>query len=69
MIFTRTSMLTGKTNRMDLPLTADQLAEWDNTPRSERQLIQLQFPTLTEDQREFILSGATPEEWDEAFGE
>ena len=32
-------------------------------------LIQDAFPELTDDQREFILSGMTPAEWDKAFSE
>jgi hypothetical protein len=32
-------------------------------------LIQDAFPTLTADEREFILTGITSEEWDEIFPE
>lgn len=32
-------------------------------------LIQDAFPMLTPEQREFIKTGITPEEWDAAFGD
>jgi len=32
-------------------------------------LIQQAFPTLSADDREFILTGHTPEDWEDMFGE
>jgi hypothetical protein len=64
MIITKRSMLTGKTHQMDLPtVTTERLADWQNS----RRLIQEAFPELNADQREFLISGATPEEWEEAY--
>ena len=31
--------------------------------------IQDAFPMLSDDQREFLMTGLTPEEWDDLFGE
>lgn len=63
---TAKSILTGKTNTMELPnsVTVERIHTW----RDSRQLVQNAFPELTADQREFLLTGATPEEWDAIFG-
>ena len=63
MIIQRKSMFTGRTHEMDIPVTKEQLDAWQ---RGE--LIQRAMPDLTADQREFIMTGITPEEWAEAFG-
>lgn len=62
MKITRTSSMSGVTRTLDLPITADQ---W-NAYKSG-QLIQNAMPHLTDDEREFILTGMTAEEWDQAF--
>ena len=54
----RRSLVSGETNVMDLPVTKMQLQEWKNGG-----LIQNVFPDLTPDQREFIQTGITPNEW------
>jgi len=59
-IFERTSELTGNVNQMDLPVTVEELNEWQRSG----DLIQRRFPNLTAAQREFVLNGSTPEEWD-----
>lgn len=64
MQITRRSMLTGKTNTMDLDITQNQLDRFNNG-----MLIQNAFPHLTPGEREFILNGITPEEWVEYFGD
>jgi hypothetical protein len=48
---------------MEIPVTQEDLEKWKNSGRC----IQNVFPTLTDDQREFLLSGSTPEEWNEAM--
>lgn len=60
MLITRTCMITGKTNSMELPITDEQLKAFENGV-----LIQHAFPQLDDDQREFILSGMLAETWDE----
>jgi len=59
---TRTSIITGTTRTMDLPITEEQMALYEspNAP-----LIQSVFPHLSNDQREFIMTGITQAEWDE----
>jgi len=57
------SMLTGHWNVMDIPINREKLDVWTSTPRNELPLIQHFFPELTPEQREFIKSGCTPEEW------
>ena len=63
MLVTKKSLVSGNTSTMDIDVTDDQLA------RIERgvELIQNVVPHLTPDEREFLKSGITPEEWDEMF--
>lgn len=60
MLITRTSMLTGKVHTLDIPVTIEQLDKWE---RGE--LIQRAMPNLSDDDREFIMSGITQDEWEE----
>ena len=64
MIIVRVSAISGIVRELDLPITREQYESWENGV-----LAQIAFPTLTADQREFIMSGATKEEWDSIFGE
>ena len=59
------SMLSGKVNSMVLPTTQGKIEHWISTCM----LVQDAFPELNDDQREFLVSGITPEEWDDMFGE
>lgn len=59
MLVTRRSIFSGITRSIELPITDEQYSNWQ-----KGRLIQLAMPNLTEDQREFILSGATAEEWE-----
>jgi len=65
MLITRTSTATGIVRTMDLPVTEEQLIMYATT----NALIQDVFPNLTADQREFIVSGMTEDEWEQIFGE
>lgn len=47
-----------------LVITDDQYLNWQGG-----ELIQKALAHLTADEREFLMTGITPEEWDEAFGE
>lgn len=62
---TRKSMLSGKTHTMDIPVSEEELEDYYNSFAR----IQDIFPHLTDNQREFIMTGSTPEEWDQVFGE
>lgn len=63
------SVATGRLNEMEINTTPEKVKEWCHIPFSERPYIQDFFPELNADEREFILSGSTPEEWKELFGE
>jgi hypothetical protein len=63
MKITKASPLNGKVNTMELPITPDEWMSW----KSGRVLIQNAFPKLTAEQREFILTGYTPEDWEILF--
>jgi len=65
MLVQKTSIFTGKESEMELDITQEQMDRW----QSGRELIQNVFPHLSPEQREFLMSGATPEEWDELFPE
>jgi hypothetical protein len=62
MLITRKSPLTGKVASMDLPVTQEQLDDWKRGT-----LIQNAMPNLTPEQREFIKTGYTPEDWAKMF--
>jgi len=66
MLVTTTSQLTGKQHTMELDITEEQIDSYLSGAK-----VQDAFPHLKPHEREFILTGMTPEEWDElvAFGE
>ncbi len=64
MHITRKSPFTGKMNTLDIPVTVEQLADWQSGT-----LIQNAMPNLSPDHREFLMTGITPTEWEDAFGE
>mgnify|MGYP001209356774 CR=1 FL=1 len=64
MLITRKSAFTGIERTLDIPVLPEQMALWENG-----MLIQNAMPQLSADQREFILTGFTAEEWEDAFGE
>lgn len=63
MIITRTSQISGKTHKREIDVTEDQLHRWHNG-----ELIQNVMPNLSADDREFLMTGITPEEWEAMFG-
>lgn len=62
--FTRKSLASGKTHTIDIPITQE---EWEKFLKSNV-MIQHAFPHLSPEQREFLISGTTPEEWNDLFG-
>lgn len=65
MLITKTSLISGRVHtRNILGLTEKMLADWQAGG-----LIQNVMPNLSADDREFLMSGTTPEEFDEMFGE
>jgi hypothetical protein len=65
MQITKRSVFSGEMHTMNLNITAEQLAEYNSS--QGRRLIQDIFPYLTDDEREFLMTGATKEEWDAMF--
>lgn len=65
MLYRMRSIITGRMNEMDLPVTLEEIEAWHKGDT----LIQHAFPHLTPDQREFLQTGSTPWEWDETFPE
>lgn len=63
MIITRTSAITGVTHSIDLPVTEEQVMEYNRGA-----LLQNAFPNLSAGDREFIKSGVTDSEWKDIFG-
>jgi hypothetical protein len=59
MQITRTNILTQKESTMELDITQEQIDAFQNGAK-----VQDAFPNLTDDEREFILTGMSPEEWD-----
>lgn len=68
---TRISTLTGRENTMELNTTQEKLDQWNawtQGPDRGYPHIQNYFTELTAGEREFLLTGVTPEEWEIAFG-
>lgn len=63
---TRKSMLSGKVHTQRIELRKADMDEFKN---GSMRLIQDIFPYLSAADREFILTGATAEEWNKAFPE
>lgn len=72
MLVTRRSLISGKEHTMDLPVTQAQIDELIKGPfkwTHPTMVIQKAFPNLTPDEREFLFTGITPNEWNGVFGE
>lgn len=64
MLITKRSTLSGNTNKREIDVTQAQLNDW-----ASGTLIQDAMPHLSADDREFIMTGITPEEWNKHFNE
>lgn len=66
-ILARTSPITETVNEMEIPMSIRDysiaIQKW-----KAGAMIQDAFPNLPAPMREFIMSGITPQEWDEMFG-
>lgn len=62
MLITRTSPVSGNTVAKEIAVTQAQLDAW-----YAGALIQDAMPNISADDREFINTGITPEEWEEMF--
>jgi hypothetical protein len=63
-VVTRVSPLTGKENTMRLDITQAQFTSW-----IKGCVIQRAMPNLTPDEREFVMTGYTREDWQKMFPE
>ena len=63
---TRQSVITRQMNTMELPISQEHLDIYDTVGDI---LVQDAFPNLDKEQREFLISGITPDEWNNTFGE
>lgn len=64
MLITKTSPLTGLTHTRDITAKPEDLNRW----KTQGGLVQNVMPYLSADDREFLMTGITPEEWEDAFG-
>ena len=58
----RRSPVSGLVNVREIPVTPEQIARWNSG-----ELIQRAMPDLSAGDREFLMSGITPEEWSLLF--
>ena len=66
--FSKTSPISGKLNTREFDMDPKEFDKaYDEWEKGE--YIQVAFSDLNDDEREFIMSGTTPEEWEEIFGE
>jgi len=63
MIIRKKHPFTGEVNQLDLNITYTQLGRW-----KDGEHIQNAMPHLTPDEREFMISGLLPGEYDEMYG-
>lgn len=61
---TKRSALTGDQHTLDIAITPEEWKRW----KEDGELLQNVCPHLSKDDREFLISGCTPEEWKAAFG-
>jgi len=64
MKITKTSILSGITRTKEINVNQSQIDKW-----VAGMLIQDAMPNVSVDEREFIMTGSTPEEWDLYFNE
>ena len=64
MLVGKKSQLSGKSHEMEIDVSEKQITLW-----MEGELIQNVMPNLSPDEREFLMTGITPAEWDEAFAQ
>lgn len=60
MLITRRSQYSGLEHTFDVPVTLEQIQAWKGG-----KMIQEAMPDISPDMREFIMTGITPDEWDE----
>ena len=70
MLIARISPLSGKEHTLDLPVTVERIELWQSAADDDpNRFVNVAFPELSPDEREFLLTGITAQEWEEAFGD
>ncbi len=64
MLIRRQSPVSGKINELEIDVTEEELLAWKHG-----ELIQIAMPRADANEREFIRTGITKDEWDELFDE
>lgn len=69
---TRTSQFTGRESTMEINITQEELdaglkRSWSANPGVGTEHMQNIFPQLSADEREFLMTGCHPDEWNEMF--
>lgn len=64
MEITKTSIISGITRTKNIDITQEQLDNWHNG-----MLIQNAMPNIPPEDREFLMTGITSEEWEENIGD
>lgn len=62
MLISKQNLITGEINTMDLPVTLEQVKLYEDGA-----LVQNAFPHLDADQREFLISGILPGDFEEMW--
>ena len=62
MLISKQNLITGEINTMDLPVTLEQVKLYEDGA-----LVQTAFPHLDADQREFLISGILPGDFEEMW--
>jgi hypothetical protein len=60
-----TSIISGKQNTRMYEMTREQINEY--TDMGRKRLVQDIFPDMSDEDREFLMTGITPEEWNATF--
>lgn len=69
MLVERVSIISGNKNRMEVSVDPKKLQAWERFDQRSRPLVQSYFQELSNDEREFLISGITPEEWKRVMGD
>jgi hypothetical protein len=64
MLITRVSPISGKEHTLELNVVPQQIAAWMKGMYAQRAM-----PYISPAEREFVMTGITPEEWQEAYGD
>jgi len=62
---TARSSISGKENTRDIPTSCEKIERWMSGPEN----IQDVLPEVSAEDREFLMTGITPEEWKSLFGD